>query len=197
MSNPRLRPLYYAGGALLLVWALVWGGFQWAENAKVTAAKLAKYVNSVNLSKLTGEERAKAIKRLEDMINALSPEERKLWRSEDNRDWFIAMTDEEKGPFLDAVMPSGFKQMLDAFSELPDDKRKKVVEDALRNMRAEATSAGGELNRPPGLTPELEQRVRAIGLKALYTQGSPQTKADLAPLIEAIQHQIQSGRGMR
>lgn len=205
MSNPRLRPIYYALGAVLLVWLLAWGGYRIAENSKVTADKLRRYMASVELSKLAANERARALRKLEDMINALSPDDRRQWRMEGSgRDWFADMTEDERGQFLEAIMPTGFKQMLDAFSELPEEKRKKVVDDAIRNLHKQATNnavngnlAGGGTNGPQPLSPELEQKVRAIGLKTFYSQGSAETKAELAPLIEELQRQVQSGRALR
>jgi hypothetical protein len=141
---------------------------------------------------------------LEDLVNALPPEERRLWRADGGgRDWFADMTEEERGQFLEATMPTGFKQMLDAFAELPEEKRRKTVDDAIRNLQRQATNAvgtnvaGANTNGSPLLSPELEQKVRAIGLKTFYSQGSAETKAELAPLIEEMQHQIQSGRGLR
>ena len=204
MSNPRLRPLYYALGTVLLIWGLAFAGYHWAGNAKVTAEKLRRYLAAVDFAHLRGDARAKALHRLEDMINALSPEERRLWRVEgDGRDWFTDMTEDERGEFLEAIMPSGFKQMLDAFADLPEDKRKKVVDDAINNLHRQATNQppatvnGTNVPPPTQLSPELEQKVRAIGLKTFYSQGSAETKAELAPLIEDLQRQIQSGRALR
>ena len=33
-----------------------------------------------------------------------------------------------------------------------------------------------------------------IGLNTFYSQSSPETKAELAPLVEQMQQQLQSGR---
>jgi hypothetical protein len=99
-------------------------------------------------------------------------------------------------------MPTGFKQMLTAFEQLPDDKRRKAVDDALRRLRetqsrlqageSDPTAAG--TNGPPVLSEELQAKVRTLGLKAFYTQSSAQTKAELAPVLEELQRVMESGR---
>jgi peptidoglycan/xylan/chitin deacetylase (PgdA/CDA1 family) len=204
--NHRLRPIAYAVAALAGVWLLAWAGFSLAQKWRMTADKVAHYVDSVDLSKLSGDERARALQKLADMINALSSDERRHWRMEGGwKNWFAQMTEEERGKFIDATLPTGFKQMMDAFAELPDAKRKKVVDDAIKNLREarDDGSAGPSgprtadygTNGPPPLSPELEQKVRSLGLKAYYSQSSAETKAELAPLVEEIQNQIRNGRG--
>jgi hypothetical protein len=64
------------------IWAIAVTGYLVARNARPTAEKLARYVESVDLSKLTPEERAKALKKLADQIYGLSPEERRKARAE-------------------------------------------------------------------------------------------------------------------
>ncbi len=203
MKNHRVRSLAYAGAALVAVWLLAWAGFSLAQRWKVTAEKVGQYVNSLDLAKLSADERARALQKLADMVNALSPEERRHWRLEG--EWkkrFAEMTEEERGRFIEATLPSGFKQMMDAFAELPEAKRKKVVDDAIKNLREDGlagprNSQGSDYgtNGPPPLSPELEQKVRALGLKTYYSQSSAETKAELAPLVEEIQNQIRNGHG--
>ena len=206
--NHRVRPILYAATALAGVWLLAWAGFSIAQRWRVTAEKVANYVDSVDLSKLSGDDRARALQKLADMINALSPDERRRWRMEGGwKNWFAQMTEEERGRFIEATLPTGFKQMMDAFAELPDARRKKVVDDALKNLRdaRDDASAGPRpprvsdygTNGPPPLSPELEQKVRSLGLKTYYSQSSAETKAELAPLVEEIQNQIRNGRGVR
>jgi hypothetical protein len=113
------------------------------------------------------------------------------------------MTEAEKGEFLEATMPTGFKQMLAAFEELPEEKRRHTVDQAVKQMKdaREKMAASGQMP-PPGtnsivLSEELEQKVTTIGLKSFYSQSSAQTKAEMAPLLEEMQLMMESGRMLR
>ena len=77
MLNQRWRPLVFCLLALLAIWAIAVTGYLIAKNSKVTAEKVRAYAESVDLSKLSGAARAKAIRDLEDMLNRLSAEERR------------------------------------------------------------------------------------------------------------------------
>lgn len=112
------------------------------------------------------------------------------------------MTEEEKAEFIEATMHTGFKQMLTAFEQMPEDKRRKAVDNALKSLREEREkiqsgqplALGTNTNEPP-LTPELEDKIKTIGLKAYYSQSSAQTKAELAPVMEELQNVMQMGGG--
>jgi hypothetical protein len=198
--------MFIAVAAVVLVWLLAWGGYRIAQNSKMTAEKIRRYINSIEFAKLSAAERAKALRELADKLNALSAEERRHWRMDkDWKDWFKDMTEAEKAQLIEATMPTGFKQMLASFEELPEAKRKKAIDDALKRMKEHATVPVQEPGQDtpaygtnaPTLSPELEQRVRTIGLKTFYSESSAQTKAELAPLLEEIQHQMESGRTFR
>jgi hypothetical protein len=194
------------GGVICAIWVVAIVGYRIARNAKMTAEKVKTYAESVDISKLSGAARAKAIQDLERMLNSLSVEERQKARFERAaRSWFDVMTEDEKAGFIEATMPSGFKQMLTSFEQLPEDKRRRTVSDALRRIKEErdqllAGQPGGnpnDPNAPPVLSPELEAKVRSIGLKAFYSQASAQSKAELAPLLEELQKSMQNGRAFR
>lgn len=181
-------------------------GIAIARNAKVTAEKVKAYATSVDLSTLSGDARAKALRKLADMLNALSIEDRRKARVEHvSRDWFEKMTEEEKAAFIEATMPTGFKQMLTAFEQLPEEKRRKSIDDSLRRLReAQGSPASGRggpnqggTNGPPVLSDELQAKIRTIGLKTFYSQSSAQTKAELAPVLEELQRTMESGRPFR
>ncbi len=206
MLSQRWRAVVFAAVAVCGIWLVALAGYRIARNAKMTADKVKAYVESVDLSKLSGAERAKAIKELEDMLNALSLEERRKARLDRlSWSWFNQMTEAEKAAFIDATMPTGFKQMLESFEQLPEEKRHKAIDDALRQLKeardqmpggAGAGNRGGT-NSPPVLSAELEAKIRSIGLKTFYSQSSAQTKAELAPVLEELQRVMESGRAFR
>jgi hypothetical protein len=201
MLSQRQRAVVWAAAVLVGIWALAAVGYVIARNAKVTAEKVSAYVESVNLAKLSAAERAKALQELADKINRLSREERQRLRLERTAyGWFEQMTEEEKGQFIEATLPTGFKQMISAFEELPEEKRRRAVDDALRRLREAnnrmqgGAAALGGTNQPP-ISEELQAKVRTIGLKTFYSQSSAQTKAELAPVLEELQRVMEMGGG--
>jgi hypothetical protein len=204
--NARYRPVMIALAAILGVWLVAVGGYALSDHFKMTVDKLRAFVEGTDLSKLSGEARAKALRELADKINALSPEERRqarvdrLWN-----EWFGQMTEEEKGQFLDATLPSGFHQMLASFEQQPPEKRQKAIDDAIKQIRKERDNPTdkskqpnpNDTNAPPVLSEELQQKVTTIGLNSVYSTSSAETKAQLAPLLEEIQKNMESGRMLR
>ena len=202
MFTQRYRFFVWALLAIAGIWLAVLAGNAWLEGRKITAEKIRAYAESVDFARLTGEARARALKALADKLNALSIEERRRLRGDQlMRDWFAKMTEDEKAQFIEATMPTGFKQMIGAFEQMPEEKRKRAIDDALKNLQAQSRAGGGNGGRNgaggPPISPELEAKIRTIGLNTFYSQSSAQTKAELAPLLEEIQRQMESGRMMR
>jgi len=194
--------MVFSGIAVLVVWVTAMVGYSIARNARVTAEKVKTYAESVDLTKLSGEARAKALRRLADMLNALSLDERRKARLDGiSWQWMDAMTEEEKAAFIEATMPTGFKQMLTSFEQLPEDKRRKTIDDALRHLREAQVKLRGASGDPnpgtngaPVLSEELQMKIRKIGLQTFYSQSSAQTKAEMAPVLEELQRVMESGR---
>ena len=203
--NARRRPVYYALTALLAAWLLALAGYALAAHWKMTAEKLRAYLAQTDLNQLSGEARAKALRDLEAMINALSAEERRnarlgrLWAK-----WFDEMTDAEKSAFLEATLPTGFKQMLTSFEQLAPEKRKQAIDNAIKNLKAARESSPEEYQKAtagrtngPVLSEDLQKQVAVIGLKSVYSDSSAEAKAELSPLLEEIQKNMESGRMFR
>ncbi len=205
--SARNRPLLIGLAVLGVAWALAFAGFGIARHLKVTPEKVRAYLHAVDFSHLTGPERAQALRKLAAMLNSLTLEERREVRADgEMAHWFAAMTDDEKGGFMEATMPTGFRQMMTAFEQMTPEKRRKAVEDSVRRMREEREKreqgepeelATADTNRPPELSPELREKAVQLGLKTFYDSGSPQMKAELAPMLEEMQQSMESGKLFR
>jgi len=195
--NRRARLLWTAGAVVAAIWLLSWAGFVAARHSRMTAEKFRAYAESVDLSKLQGAERERALRKLADNLNGLSAEERRAARG--NRDWepwFKVMSEAEKEAFIEATFPTGVKQMITAFEKLPEDKRKRTIDEAMKRMREDQASAeggAGEQGPDPAVSPELEAKIRTTGLKTFFAESSAQTKAEVAPLLEEMQRVLQAG----
>jgi hypothetical protein len=198
--SPRYKILIYGVSSFLAVWLIAFGVFHIAAGRKVTIEKVRSYAGSVDLSRLSAAERAKAIARLAAMLNALSYDERRearmgrLWEN-----WFAQMTDEERAQFIELTMPTGFKQTIAAFEKMPEEKRQRAINEALRGLRdaqAQIKKSGGQLasTNTPALSEDLQKRITTIGLKTFYSDSSAQTKAELAPVLEEMQRMMESGQ---
>jgi hypothetical protein len=203
----RQRILFYAVLGLLAAWLLALGGYTVAKHFKMTAEKLNSFLRSANLDQLSGRARAKALQDLADHLNALAREERQRARIDrEVRRWFEKMTEQEKEQFLEATLPTGFRQMLSAFEELPADRRKKALDDALKRIRDARQNAnveevqGTSTTEPgplPGWSEELQKKATTIGLQTFYNQSTAKTKAEMAPLLEELQQMMESGALLR
>ncbi len=196
MINPRHKPLLYAGVAIVAIWLLAWGGYAFAKSRKITAEKVAAAVSQTDLSKLSPDARRKMLRRLAAMMNSLPIEERRNARMESDWDKFFAtMTEDERVEFIESTLPTGVKQMLASFEELPADRRSRIIRDSIKRLQEsrDQLQSQGRQPRPP-LSDESQKRITAIGLGAFYSQSSAQTKAEVAPLLEELQRAMESGR---
>ena len=148
---------------------------------------------------MAAADRLKALKKLAEMLNALSPEERQLWRLD--LDWFRQLSDEEKAYFLDAFLPGEMQMALQMFEKWPKERQQREIDNALKELRKNVANPqgnrgflGNDGTNAPVLNPELDKKIRTIGLNTLYSKGSAQMKAELAPLLMEVQRQFESGQ---
>jgi len=192
---------------MIFLWLAAWAGYTMAKNSKMTAEKLRAFVESTDLSKLHGADRVKAIQKLGNKLNALSAEERRRMRMGKMAGrWFQEMTEEEKENFIEATMPTGFKQMIAAFEQLPEEKRWKTIYDAITRLHEArekfAANEPGQISQRGQtnalvLSKDLEEKVRTMGLKTFYSQSSAETKAALAPVLEELQNVMRASGTFR
>ena len=173
--------------ALAAIWIVAGGVIFWAQNAKPSPESLERYVNAHPLDGKSAKDRARTIEKVADQLNGLSYEDRQQMRVGRKLDsFFRSLNAEEQGSFLDLTLPTGFKQMMEAFNKMEPEKRKKFVKRALEDMEREAQS--GE--QPP-VDDEHVQKMVEQGLRSYYSDATSEVKLDLAPLIEQMQKNLQ------
>jgi hypothetical protein len=193
MAGQRHRPLWIGAIALVLVWLLSWAGYVIAGKTRTTPEMVRAYASSLDLSKLSAADRARALRELADKLNALTFEERRGLRPDTSL--FAQLTEEEKASFVEATMPTEIKQALVEFDQMPEDRRQRLIDNALKNLRAHPDGPDTGPDGSPKFSPEEEAKIRSLGLKTFYSESSAETKAELAPLLNELQNQMQNGRG--
>jgi len=203
--NPRRHPIHRWVLVLGLLWVLAGTGYWYARSTRMTADQVRAYLRSVDLGQLRGEARARAIRELVRRLNALSWDERREARlAGEWRRWLDAMTEEEQSQFIEATLPTGFKQVLAAFEELPEAQRRRAIDDAVKQLReAQQELANGALPKEDGgeqspvISEEVRQAAIRTGLRTYYSESSAQMKAELAPVLEEMQRMMERGVFLR
>ncbi len=181
---------FWAKCALTLagVWLVAGAVIYWSHWATPTADSVAAYLRKSSLASQTGSARSRTIESVETQLNELSLEDRqRLQRSGATRQFFTSLTPAERLAFLDATLPAGFKQWMDAFNKMDPARRKQIVERTLTEMKAHADDA-----RPQGEQAEIAQHFVNQGMQSFYKDADADTKLDLAPLIEQMQKNSQN-----
>ena len=171
---------------LLAVWLVGAVAFHFAGASRPTVASVTAYARSVDLDTLGGSERARAISRMEDMVNHITFGERQRFAgSRVDRQFFLKLTPAEQDAYLDATLPSGFQQMMDSFNKMDPATRKRMLTGALNEMKAHG---GRSLLGPDD---KVAQHVLDQGVKSYFKDANADVKLDLAPLMEQMQHDLQ------
>jgi hypothetical protein len=175
-------------GLVAAVWLIAAIAIHFARASQPTAASVAEYVHSTDLASLQGDARARAITRMEKMMNRLDADDRhQLDRDGAARRFLHEMTPAEQDAYLDATLPTGFQQLMDSFNKMDPAKRKKIVSDAVARLK-EHEGQGP----PPGENANIVQHVVDQGLKSFYSDANADVKLDMAPLIEQIQRNMEN-----
>lgn len=184
-----MRPLWIkAATALAAIWLVVGGVIKWAHHAKPTPESVAKYMDTHPLDGRPAADRKKVIDDVADQLNRLGYEERRETRMEKRPDKFFKfLTPDEQAYFIDRTVPAGFKQMMEAINKMTPEKRAQFVAKAITDMRRDREEGA---DNAPKLDDPNVQKIVTAGLKSFYTDASPETKMDLAPLIDEMQQNL-------
>lgn len=175
--------------ALAVVWLVVGVTVKWSRSVRVTAASVTTYIDENPLADLSATAREKVIDGVVAQINALDFEQREHLRKERiDRKFFQQLTDGERQEFLDRTLPEGFRQLMLSLNKMSPEKRRKLVNRALSDIKDGDPAAGDPVDRA-----EAEKFV-ALGMEAFYSEASAEVKLDFAPVIERLQ---QASKGFR
>lgn len=203
---PQYRSYLHATVALIVVYAFVSVGYTYAHGKRVTPESLRADFKKTNLAQLPASERQPVIARIAEKISQL---ESNFARREAQSDgawgrFFVQLNDEEKARFIEATLPMGVKQLIASFEKLSPEMRQKAVRDSVRRLRETFGSNSNEvviangtntITIPkPVISASLQDKIVSVGLESLWKDGSSQTRAELAPLLEEIQRSLQNGR---
>jgi hypothetical protein len=204
--NPRRRLLFVSIAVLVVAWTVALCGFLWSRASKVTPERVAAYLRSLDWKSLSSAQRVAAIRKLADWLNKLSPDDRRRVRMDPRfRDLFRDFSMEDKEAFLEQTIPTGLNQMLAAFEQMPEERRRRAIGESIRRLR-EARDRGEGMEGPGGgsgpggpsdVSPELQEKVVKLGLKSFYENSSADLKVEVSPLLEEIQRSMENGRIFR
>ena len=167
--------------------SIEYGAIFWAHSVKVTPESVAAFLEKNPVEGRSEADRAKLIAKTAEQMNSLTYEERREMRMGKKLDGFFrTLTPKEQATFLDATLPTGFKQMMDSLNKMTPEQRKRFVERSLRDMREHE-----------GENPTVDRNARKIideGFKSFYSEANAEVKMDVAPLLEQLQKNLQSFR---
>jgi hypothetical protein len=176
--------------AVAVLWIVALVGIHILHVLQPTALSIAAWCERQAWGTLSADERARRLAALADQMNQLSFAERqKLTRDRAFQSLTKQMTDDEKLSLMDKTLPRGFAQLMDAFNKMKPEDRKRIVAQALENMKK--WNPQQQEDRPKGFNDAAMQKVVQTGFSSYLQDASADTKLDLAPLVEQMQVDMQ------
>jgi len=200
--NGRKAIIFKGLAVLALVWAIVFAVRSFASGKKVTAERLDREVRELNFadwsekpgSAALAKKREEEIRRISEMVNQLDFQERQ--RNRDSRTgetFFRKLSVTEKNLFIDLTIMESMGRFMEALDQMPEEQRKKFVEQGLKEIQDGRTEA--EMERAKDMDEQLLTKISEEGMRAYFDKASADTKLDLAPLMEAMNEVMQGLRG--
>jgi hypothetical protein len=194
--------VFKAIGVLAVVWMLVFAVRSVAAGKKVTAERLDREVRELSLDDWSEEQGAAAeramrereIRRVAEMVNRLDFNERQKNRdSRTGERFFAKLSPPEKELFIDLTIVESMSRFMEALDQMPAEQRKRFVEQGLKEIQEGRTEE--EMARAKEMDENLLNKISEEGMRAYFEKASADTKLDLAPLMQAMNEQMQGLRG--
>jgi len=175
--------------AIAVVWIVVGITVKWSRSAKPTVESVTALMDKNPIANLAPTAREKMIDQVAAQINALDFEQReKLRKARVDRSFYKQLTEEERRRFLDLTLPEGFRQLMLSLNKMTPEKRQKIVDRALSDIRDGDPDVVDPVDRADA------EKFVAQGMEAFYSEASAEVKLDFAPVIERLQ---QASKGFR
>jgi DNA-directed RNA polymerase specialized sigma24 family protein len=200
----RRDVLIKAALVLLVVWGCVCGIRSYAGARKVTAARLVTAIATARFADWSGENapadateasrREQELRKIATLVNGLDFNERE--KNRENRSgeaFFRKLTASEKGLFIDLTLVESMGRFMQSLDAMKPEQRKKFVEQGLKEISEGRTQE--EMAKAEEISSELLDKITQEGMKAYFEKSNADTKLDLAPLMEAMNEQMQGLRG--
>lgn len=191
-----------AAVVLIVVWLVVWAVRSYAGSRKITAERVNREVENARFadwsagpgSSALAASREKEIRKIAGLVNGLDFQERE--KNRENRSgekFFRNLSPSEKGLFIDLTIVESMSRFMESLDAMAPDQRKKFVEQGLQDIQKGRTRE--DMERADALGSDLLDKITQEGMKAYFEKSSTDTKLDLAPLMEAMNEQMQGLRG--
>jgi hypothetical protein len=189
---------------LVLVWGCVWGIRAYAGSRKITAERVNREVTAARFADWSGEKsppnsaeaarRQKALRNIASMVNRLDFQEREKNReTRAGETFFRKLAPGEKSLFIELTIVESMSRFMESLDAMKPEQRKKFVEQGLKEITEGRTKE--EMARADELGADLLEKISQQGIKSYFEKSSADTKLDLAPLMEAMNEQMQGLRG--
>ena len=175
---------------LALVWGAIAGSVALVRSQRATPERIVAFASANPLEGRAGADRARIIQQVAEQVNRLDYEERQRMNNQRQLEGFwTAMSDEEKGRYLDLVLPTGFKQMMENLNKMEPAKRKRMIQKAVENLRSRDPEGEGRNLSDPQMKKIVEQ-----GMRSFYSEATIEAKMDALPFIEALEQTVKWAR---
>ncbi|MDX2079534.1 MAG: hypothetical protein SFU53_01995 [Terrimicrobiaceae bacterium] len=178
LLNARVLP---AVVAVVAVWVVAGVVLFFLQQSRPTPEKVAAYLAKNPIA--AAAKRSDILESVARQLNGLDFEQRQeLRRSGELRNFFEALTPEERSRFLDLTLPEGMSQLMTALNKMDAERRKRIVNRILDDLRRDSPEIANRINDAD------VQKIITQGLSSFFEEADADVKLDFAPVIEELQN---------
>lgn len=189
MLQGHVKHFWRTAGILAAIWIVAAVVIALSRSASATPEKLRAYVESHPVEGLDAAQRAGIIEKTAGQLNRLSFEQRRELREGGTlRHFFEGLDPAERSRFLDLTLPEGFHQMMSALNKMSPEKRRRLVQRVLDDLRKNAPETADRIHE------DEVKKILGQGVSSFYEEANADVKLDFAPVLEELQRNLQNLR---